>query len=473
MKILLIQPNSTTEAAKDYISLQFPLNLGYIAAVLRKANHEVRLIDFNVMDQTKLKDSISEFNPELVGLTAMTSSIMNAKDIISKIKKMDKEIITILGGVHASALPLETMNETPDLDYLVFGEGELTVADLVNHIINKKDLSNVKGIVYRNGKNVIKNQPRELIEDMDSIPFPARDLIPLNLYATRHVSRGFSRKEKNIIEIMTSRGCPNNCIFCATHINYGLRVRFRTAKNVIREISECIEKYGVNHVSVEDDTFTLNKNTVKELCDFFRKKKITWNCNGRVNTVNYSLLKMMSKSGCKKIAFGVETGNPDMLLKIKKGITIPQVIQAVKDAKKAGIRYVECDFIIGAHPDETLSQVQDSIKLIYKLMPDFLAVSIMCPYPGTELYNIMKERNYLRKNPDWTQFTLFGDLNRYKKLTYLTTKQMVDLQNNILKKYYSSPRYILSQISQIGSLNELKYFLRMGTYFMKEFFSKH
>lgn len=472
MRILLIQPNCVEEVDKDYVALQFPINLGYIASSLRKAGHEVKMADFNVMPRKKLPDFLLKFKPELVGLTAMTSSIYNAKEIISEVKKFNKEIITILGGVHASALPIETMKEIKNLDCLVFGEGEETIVELAEHIIKKKNLKNVKGIVFRKKGKIIKNKPRELIKELDSLPFPARDLIPLELYNKRHVTRGFPRKANRIVEILTTRGCPNQCIFCAGHINYGCRVRFRSYENIAEELEECIKKYKINHVSIEDDTFTLNKKLMKRLCGFFKDHNLTWNCNARVNTVDYEILRLMKLSGCRKVSFGVESGNPEMLKKIKKAITVSQVIKAVKDAKKAGIRYVECDFMIGAHIDETLETVNDTVKLIYKLMPDFLVVSVMCPFPGTEVYEMMVKNKLISKNPDWSKFSHFGDLERYPKLKYLTSAQMCELQHKIFKKYYSSPKYIISQLIKIRGLTEIEYYFKMGILFLKEFFVK-
>lgn len=470
MKILLIQPNSAEEVNKEFLSLQFPLNLGYIAAALREAGHEIKMVDFNVLDRKKLPAIISKFKPELIGLTALTSSMHNAKKIISQIKQIDKRIITVLGGVHASALPIKTMEEIEDLDYLVFGEGELTIVELLEHLDKKKDMQEVKGIVFRKARRIIKNKPRELIEDLNLLPFPVRDLIPFHLYAKHHVTRGFSRKEKKIIEIMTSRGCPNKCIFCAGHINYGFRVRFRSYDNIVKEINECIGRYGINHISIEDDTFTLNKELVRRLCIFFKNENLTWNCNTRVNAVDYDLLKIMSESGCKKITFGIESGNNEILKKIKKAITIEQAIKAVKDAKRAKIRYVECDFMIGSHIDETLETVNDTTKLIYKLMPDFLSLAIMCPFPGTEVYDLMIKNKLIDKEPDWSQFTLFGNLRRYERLNYLSSEEMFRLQHKILKGYYSSPKYILSQLIQIRGFSEIKYFSRLAISFFKEFF---
>jgi len=468
MKILLIQPRGSEDVVKEYVSLQYPINLGYIAAILRENSHKVKMIDFNVMNQKKCLTFFRKYRSELVGVTAMTNSIHNARNIISEIKKINEKTITVLGGVHASALPIKTMKEIKDLDYLIFGEGERTILDLIEHIIDKKDLSSVNGLVFRKNGKIIKNKPRDLIEKLDTIPYPARDLVPLKLYAKAHVSRGFSRKEMKIIEIMTSRGCPNRCIFCAGHINYGYRVRFRSYENIIGEIKECIEKYAITHISIEDDTFTLNKPLVRKLCNFFKESNLTWSCYSRVDTVNYDLLKLMAESGCKKIAFGIESGNSIILKKIKKGITIPQAIRAIKDAKKAGIRYVECNFILGVHIDETLEDINDTIKLIYQLMPDVLALNIMCPYPGTEIYKMMIDNKYLDKNPDWSQFSLFGNLKRYERLAHLTSKQISLLQRRILKNYYSSPKYIVSQLIQIRTLNEMKYWYRMAMMFLKE-----
>ena len=176
----------------------------------------------------------------------------------------------------------------------------------------------------------------------------------------------------------------------------------------------------------------------------------------------------MAKSGCKKIAFGVESGDPEIMIKNKKGITREQVVKVVKDAKRAGIRYVECDFIIGSHISETLESVKNTEKLIFEIMPDFLSLSVMCPFPGTEIYDIMMREKLLPENPNWEKFSFFGDLERYEKLTYLTSPQMFQLQRGILKRYYSSPRFIFGQLKQIRTFGELKYFSRLGVSFVRE-----
>lgn len=472
MKILLIQPNSTNETSKEFISLQYPLNLAYIASALKEAGNDISMVDFNVTDIKLLPEIIKKFNPEIVGLTAMTPTIHFAKSIISEIKKINPKIITILGGVHASALPKETMEDIEDLDYLVFGEGEKTAVELVDYIRDKRNLSKVAGILFRKGNKIIKNNPRELIKDLNTILFPSKDILPLKLYEKRHVSRGFSREHLKIMELMTSRGCPNKCIFCAGHINYGNTIRFRSYDNIISEIKQSIEKYGITHISFLDDTFTLNRKLVGDLCKFCKEHKLTWDCNARVNTVNYDFLKIMAESGCKKISFGVESGNSEILKKIKKNITLPQIIKTVKDAKKTGIRYVECTFMIGSCIEETKEDIKDTVKLIYQLMPDFIAVSIMCPFPGTEIYNTMLEKNLMNKNPDWSQFSVLGNLKRYDRIINLTSEEMSEIQHKILKDYYSSPKYILLQLKQLRTLDEIKYFWKMGLLYLNEFLFK-
>ncbi len=472
MKILLIQPNISEGVSNEFGSLQYPFNLGYLASALRGAGHEVKMIDFNVIDRKKLSGFILEYQPALVGLTAMALTMPSAEEIIHEIRILKKDTIIVLGGVFASALPKDTMQKIKDLDYLVFGEGEKTIVNLVEHVTKKKRLSEIKGLVFRKNGKIIQNQPQDLIKDLDTIPFPARDLLPIKLYAKRHVVRGFSRKEMKIIEMIASRGCPNQCIFCASKVVFGNSVRYRSYVNIVEEIEECIEKYDVEHIAFMDDTFTINKELVRKLCGFFSEKKLTWDCNVRVDAVNYELLRLMVKSGCTRLSFGVESGSDEILKKIKKNITVKQVINAVKDAKKAGIRYVECCFMIGSHIDETVDDVGATIKLIHKLMPDILALSIMCPYPGTEIYDMMVDRGYLDKNPDWTQFSLYGGLNRYKRIAHMDSDQMFKLQHKIIKEYYSSPKYIFSQLIQIRTFKEIKSFLRMGRVFLKEIIFK-
>jgi len=472
--ILLILPPMSRTVDKDYVSTQMPVNLAYIASSLEKAGANVKIIDFTVesFSEQKLISLLQQFNPAIVGFTSMTSSIYMVTDLAKIVKTYNKDILTLLGGVHISAMPQQTLEENPYIDVGVIGEGEETAIEIYNLKKTGKSIEGIKGTAYREEKKIIVTPRRELIKDLNSIPFPARHLLDLEKYQKSHVSRGFSRKHLRIMEIITSRGCPNSCIFCAGHINYGCSLRFRSYKNITDEVDYLIDKYNINHISIEDDTFTINKTLLKNLCDYFRRKKLTWNCNARVNTIDLEILKLMKQSGCKKISFGVESGSPRILKLIKKNISLDQVRNAFKSAKKEGIRYIEGTFMLGSHPDEKLEDIEMTKKLIFELMPDFISLSLICPFPGTEVYNIMKKNNLLDKDLDWSKFTFINNKPPFMKLNHLTAEQLIKIQKNTLKKYYSSPKYILGQVTKIRTLGELLYFINLGFSFVFDFLFK-
>lgn len=468
MKILLIQPQGVEDVRAGYISVQFPINLGYIASSLIDDGHDVRLIDLNVQE-IDVERYLRDFSPDLVGITAMTSAINSAGRLAQRIKSVNRDIVTVLGGSHASALPMETMRDYPDIDVLVFGEGEETIRELCRAASDELYLGAVKGIVYRQNGEVVKTEKRPLIPNLDTISFPARHLIDISMYRTSHVSRGFSRKYMNILEVIVSRGCPNQCIFCASHINYGASIRFRSFENIAAEIDKCIKAYDINHVFIADDTFTLNSTLVYQLCDFFKGRNLTWDCSTRVNTVTEELLKRMAESGCRKVSFGVESGSPRVLKMIKKGITLEQVREAFRMARKAGVRYVEGTFILGSHIGETAEDIQMTISLIYELMPDFVSLSVVCPFPGTEIYDDMRREGLLSERLNWDDFSFFTRAEKFERLRYLTHAELNRIQSDFIRDYYLSPGYVWGQVRKLRSVNDLRYFIGLGAEYIKRF----
>ncbi len=474
LNVLLIQPPLHKSIDRSYASKQIPINLGYIAASLEKEGANVKAVDFCI-DEFVESDFISllkEFNPVMVGFTGMTSSINFVRDIAKLIKQYDSNLLTVLGGVHISAIPKRTMEEIPHIDLGVVGEGEETIKEIYHLKAAEKPLEGVKGTVVRVGGKIEINPVRELIKNVNDIPFPARHLFDVKKYNKSHVSRGFSRKYSNIMELITTRGCPNQCIFCAGHISYGYALRARSYENITEEIDQLIKDYGANHISIQDDTFTLNKELVRRLCAYLKEKKLSWDCNARVNTVDFELLKLMKASGCKKISFGVESGSPRILKLIKKGITLEQVRAAFAASKKAGIRYTEGTFILGSHPSETEEEVRMTVNLIFELMPDFAALTIICPFPGTEVYRLMDEQKLLDENLDWSKFTFINNTPPFRRLENLTAEQLVATQRKFLKTYYSSPKYLLGQVIKVRSISEVRYFMNLGKQLVKEFFIK-
>ncbi len=474
LNVLLVQPPIHKSIDKSYVSTQIPINLGYIAASLEQEGASVRAVDFCVDEfvESDFIGLLKEFNPVMVGFTGMTSSINFVRDISKVVKQYDSNLLTILGGVHITAIPKRTMEELPCIDVGVIGEGEETIKEIYRLKASGKPINGVRGTVVRSGDAIEINPARELIKNVDDIPFPARHLFEVKKYNKSHVSKGFSRKYFRIMEMITTRGCPNQCIFCAGHISYGYVLRRRSYENITAEIEQLIKNYGTNHISIEDDTFTLNRELVKKLCAYFREKKLSWNCNARVNTVDFELLRLMNESGCRKISFGVESGSPRILKLIKKGTTLEQVRVAFAASRKAGIRYVEGTFILGSHPSETEEDVRQTIDLIFELMPDFAALSIICPFPGTEVYRLMDEQKLLDENLDWSRFTFINNTPPFKRLEHLTAEQLVATQRKFLKSYYSSPKYLFSQMLKVRSIDEMKYFANLGMQLVKEFFVK-
>lgn len=469
--VLLINPQATEIIDKEYISTELPNNLLCIASVLEQEGAEVKLIDFCVKKFKKEEFIyfLKRFCPNIIGFTSMTPSIDSVKQIARIIKgEYDKKALVILGGAHVTAIPERTLRDIPEIDIGVIGEGEETTREIYSLHIQNKPFKNVNGIAYRNENRINVNPKRELIMNLDAIPFPARHLVNIEDYKKSHVDRGISRKQARVMEIMTSRGCPNRCIFCAGHINYGCKVRFRSFDNIISEIEFLIKRYKINHLYIEDDTFTLNRELVKKLCSYFKKKRLSWNCNSRVDTVDFKTIKMMKDSGCLKISFGVESGSQRILKLIKKNISLKQIKEAFKNANKAGIRYVEGTFMLGSHPDERKEDIDITLKLIRELMPDFVSLSVMSPYPGTEVYNIMINEKLLSGDERWSDF-VFIDKLPYKKLNHFSSSQLLKIQENFLKRYYSSPKYIIKQIIKIRRFGELIYFMNLGFAFFSRF----
>jgi len=475
LKVLLVQPPKQESVNKEYIATQIPISLCLLAAVLESLNADVKIIDFYVDEYSvpDLKAQLESFKPDIVGVGSLTASINFVEEIARTVKLFDPAVLTVLGGAHVSALPEQTIIENPSFDIAVVGEGEETLKEIYLARKNGAVLDSIRGICYRNNGDVVLNPRRVLIQNLDDVPFAARHLLDMSKYRKAHVSRGFSRKTLNIMEISTSRGCPNKCIFCAGHVNYGFSLRFRSFENIRTEILQLKQTYHVNHITFNDDTFTLNKKLVKRIAPFLKEEQITWDCNARVNTVNLELLQLMQQCGCKKISFGVESGSPRMLKLMKKGIALDQVRDAFRNARTAGFKYVEGTFMLGSHPDETLEDIEMTRKLMFEIMPDFISLSIISPFPGTETYDLMIANGQLAEHPDWKMFTMsIQNALPFERLNNLTAGQLITLQHKIIKAYYANPAYLLKKIAGIRTMDDLMYFARLGVQFVSEFILK-
>jgi radical SAM superfamily enzyme YgiQ (UPF0313 family) len=464
-KVLLIRPPTVTTGT-SFIGTQFPMNVASIAASLAARGHDVRIWDFDVEPFIEMSfgKRLEAFVPDIVGISCYTPTIPNGHKIASAVKRSMPKLPVVVGGPHVSALPEDTLGEFPDFDIGVIGEGEETMAELTEKLLSGSGFDDVKGIIYRHKGSPIKTQRRTPVEDLDQLPFPARHLLDIPHYKGQSY-RGFSRSFLKITEMMTSRGCPNRCIFCASDVVSGKTVRFRTAASVKAEIEECISRYGFNHFTVSDDTFTLKEERLYDICEEFAKLGVTWNCNARVWPISKKILKLMADSGCTGVTFGVESGSPRILKLIKKNVTVEQIEDAFRWSREAGIKLIEADAIIGSHPSETASEVKMTQALLRRIQPDIIMVSVIVPYPGTEVYDIMRERRLIFDDRRWDSFILFGREPMWRTENF-TPGELMALQRRLMLSFYFRPFYALGVLRKTRSLKEALYWISGGMDFL-------
>ncbi|MCQ9207567.1 MAG: B12-binding domain-containing radical SAM protein [Omnitrophica bacterium] len=464
-RILLIRP-PTVMKGTSFIATQFPLNIASIAANLLKSGYDVRIWDFDVepFNEGIFKARLESFDPFIVGISCYTPTVINGHRIATLTKEFLSDVSVIVGGPHVSALPKETLNEFKNFDIGVRGEGEEVVLELADKLSSGSGIESISGIVYKKNGAPCVTEKRAAIKNLDSLLPPARHLLNIALYKGQS-HRGFSREFLKITEIMTSRGCPNQCIFCASEVVMGRGVRFISADSIKKEIGECVERFEFKHFAISDDTFILREDRLHTICEEFRRRKLTWNCNARVWPLSRKTIFAMARSGCRGITFGVESGSPRILKLIKKGVTLEQIENAFRWAKEAGIKFVEADVIIGSHPSETEEDIRMTRKLLRRISPDVAMISVIVPYPGTEVYNIMKEKNLIRENKSWDSFVFFGKEPLWQTENF-TPKKLISIQRRMLIEFYFRPLYMLRIIGKMKTMTEAIYWLRGGIDFL-------
>jgi radical SAM superfamily enzyme YgiQ (UPF0313 family) len=339
------------------------------------------------------------------------------------------------------------------------GEGEEIFLELVRAVSNSKDLKNIKGIVYREDGIIKVNGRKEIISELDSLPFPDRELVDLRLYKNTHPTKIIRRDFKNITEIITARGCPYNCTFCAGHEVFGFTVRFRSPENVIKEIEECRKKFKTNHITFLDNTFTLKKERVKTICKYLKEGNFTFDCNSRVDTVDEEIINIMKESGCEKISFGIESGSQRILDLINKKTNISQIKKTISLAKKVKIPVIEGTAMIGSHPTETREEVKMTFNLLKELDLDYVVVEVIVPYPGTSTYYEMEKRGLI-KNKDWEKYVPYGEIPSWRTENF-SEIELVKMQKKIMLGFYFRPRYIINKIRKIKTLKDFIYHIKI------------
>ncbi len=416
LKITLLQP-PPREIKQSHDANAYPsLGLGYLAAYLEREGFDNILVIDGRMENITPADTVKdivEFKPDILGITAKTHEISHAAEIAEKIKAVLPETIIIIGGCHITAEPTSTLKRYLSFDYGIISEGERPLLEICNRVKSNKELLNIPGIAYRKKSEIILNPQLPFMEDLDSLPFPAWHLF---------------RKRRHSYMVFGSRGCPYNCLFCMRVM--GQTPRLRSAENIIAEIDWLVKEFQIVAFDFEDETFGLKKDIAFKICDLLIErgyhKRLIWTANLRANLTDEKLLIKMKEAGCVRVAIGVESGNPEILKVIGKGISIEQIKNAFSLTRKVGIESVA--LMILGHPNENYSSAIDTIRLATKLNATSISIGIMVPYPGTEIRKLALEGKggYKLLSSDWDDYDKY--LGNALELENLTRKQLERLQ---------------------------------------------
>ncbi len=442
-KILLIYPSYS------YPRKSPPLGLAYLAAYLEKFGYEPLIVDMNtsLMSDVQLATLVRGSRWLYVGISFMTNQFSEAARLAELIKSATPSIQIVAGGPHASSIPERTLTEIPQLDVVVRGEGEETARDISECLSNNCSLETIPGISLRCHGKIVHNIDRELIANLDDLPFAAWKHLDVEKYNIFKIGVG---KDAPAFPILTSRGCPNHCIFCDSHTIFHRVFRARSARNIFQEIMYLHENYGTTEFDFVDDLITVLRPRILELCDLMLGSGIPfrWMANARVNTVDHELLKAMKNAGCVRVDFGVETGDPEVRRVMKKNITEKQIRDAHRISQELGLS--TGTFTMVGNLGETFNSIRMTEQLLAEVGED-VVISIACPYPGTELYHIAKEKKLINTE-DWSRYVTSP--------TYITDYRPVmrtdDMsEDQILKSFY----YLHSKFAA------RKFKIRFGRYF--------
>jgi len=389
IKILLINPNPLPDSISFGKNAVPPIGLLYIAAVLEREKFEVSVIDAFLLklNHIELSRKIIKHKADIVGITSESVNYYESLRIAKTVKNVSKAVV-VLGGPHASIKPMDLI-QYPEVDIVVIGEGEFTMLEIVQRIKNGQSFDGCKGTVFKKDGEIIVNPLRERIEDLDSIPYPARHLVPIKAYPRNYT---FGGMKIPVDTITTSRGCPYSCSFCSSRMIWGRIYKTRDPKSVVDEIEFLIKNYGTKSFYFVEDNFTLKKKHVMGICDEIikRKLKIEWECYSRVDLVNKEILEKIHKAGCKAIWYGIESGSPKTLERLDKGITLEQSRNACKMAKNAGLK-VGGSFMIRL-PGETKEDIIMTYNFIKELALNPTSLALFRAIPDSQMYQEVVEK---------------------------------------------------------------------------------
>jgi len=438
MKVLLINPPYFNSKYKFIGLVAPPLGIAYMAAVLEQNDIAVEIIDAAALEMSweTLESEIKRVSPQLVAVTALTPTIDKALQTAELAKKTCPQATVVMGGYHPT-FNYQEMLEKDYVDLVVMGEGEYTMLELVQTLEEGGDLKNVKGIAYQD----VVTPPRPLIEDLDELPFPARHLLPMDHYKILNM-------KLHTATLISGRGCPMQCSFCASAALHGNKLRMRSAQNVVDEMEHLINDHDAGMIAFMDDTFTLKPSRVAEICDEIIKRDLDtyWGCTARADTLSDELLQKLSDSGCITLFLGVESADQQQLDRVNKQMTIDKIRQAFKLSRENDIRTI-ASVVLGM-PGDTKDSIERTIKFVRELNPSYALFSLATPYPGTRFYQEAVQDNLI-KVKDWSKYTL---LSPVLETVDCSLDELKKMQKKAFRQFYLRPVYLMKQVRMDGPI---------------------
>jgi radical SAM superfamily enzyme YgiQ (UPF0313 family) len=409
-----------------------------MAAVLEENNIDVEIIDAAALEMRweTLETEIKRISPDLVAITALTPTIAKALQTAELAKKTCPQATVVLGGYHPT-FNYQEMLAKDYVDIVVMGEGEITLLDLVETLDEGGNLKNVQGIAYEGGVT----PPRPLISDLEELPFPARHLLPMEHYKILNM-------KLHTATMISGRGCPMQCSFCASAALHGNRLRMRSPGNVVDEMEHLVNDHNAGMIAFMDDTFTLKPSQVEAICEEIKKRDmdVYWGCTARVDTLSGPLLHKMSDSGCITMFLGVESADQQQLDRVNKQITIDKIRSAFKLARENDIRTI-ASVVLGM-PGDTRSSIERTIKFAREINPSYAVFSLATPYPGTKFYQEAVQNNIIRVK-DWSKYTL---LSPVLDTVDCSLDELKKLQKKAFRQFYLRPVYLMKQVRMDGPI---------------------
>lgn len=423
-----------------------PLGLAYMAAFLRQRGYEAAIIDgaAELLSSRDISLKAAAFSPSVIGLTSTTTSYLNAAALAAELKRVLPGVPVVMGGAHASALPEQVLKDL-DVDAVVLGEGENAFHNLAEKLLSGGSLSGVKGTAFRERGEVVVNPPEEPVKDLDSLPFPAYDLLPMRLY---HPSLSRRLTTGRFGALVTSRGCPHSCSFCS-HSVFGHTYRERGPANVIKEIELLKKEYGIEELIIWDDTFTVDPARALEIARGIKKvSNAPWSCYSRVSHADEDLYSDLRDCGLKEILFGAESGCAEILNGVNKGITPADTERAVSLARLCGISTF-CSVILGL-PGDTRETIGRTMEFFKRVDPDYAAFCVLIPFPGSPLFDEAVRRGLIDPaRTDWDSYvTIFSTKPPPCSMCEVPAEELVNLQKRAFREFLFRGNYVSGRLGK-------------------------